>query len=85
MSSNREKSPEEVRVQEGLMAFFSSINKSDTDAMTAALAGLDRIAAEDGARLDPRLAHFLQRRSYAKALEWLGGQTPTPGVCGGRG
>ncbi|MDB6128633.1 MAG: hypothetical protein JWM35_2529, partial [Verrucomicrobia bacterium] len=33
----------------------------------------------------PQLEHFLGKRSYAKALMFLGGETDIPiGACGGR-
>jgi hypothetical protein len=35
--------------------------------------------------LHPQLAHFLENRSYAKALMFLGGDTDIPvGICGGK-
>ena len=35
--------------------------------------------------LHPQLVHFLEKRSYAKALLSLGGETDIPvGACGGR-
>jgi hypothetical protein len=35
--------------------------------------------------LHPQLVHFLENRSYAKALMFLGGASDIPvGVCGGR-
>jgi hypothetical protein len=37
------------------------------------LGRLEGDAAEHRAELDPRLAHFLQNRSYAKARAWLEG------------
>ena len=34
--------------------------------------------------LHPQLIHFLQNRSYAKAVMFLGGETDIPvGACGG--
>ena len=30
---------------------------------------------------DPRLKHFLQNRSYQKALLWIEGNEPEKGVC----
>jgi len=37
------------------------------------------------AELHPQLAHFLEQRSYAKALLFLGGAEDIPvGRCGGR-
>jgi hypothetical protein len=37
---------------------------------------------QNTSNLDPRLRHFLQNRSYEKALIWLEGEEPEKGVCG---
>jgi hypothetical protein len=37
---------------------------------------IDKLAAGVPRPLDPQLAHFLQRRSYDKALEFLEGRAP---------
>jgi hypothetical protein len=37
---------------------------------------IDKLAAAVPRPLDPQLAHYLQRRSYEKALEFLEGQAP---------
>ena len=37
---------------------------------------IDKLAAALPRPLDPQLAHYLQRRSYDKALEFLEGQAP---------
>lgn len=39
-----------------------------------ALRRLDAMAADRATALDPRLRHFLERRSYVKALDWLAGE-----------
>jgi hypothetical protein len=41
--------------------------------LTAAIAGLGRLTVEMPAGTDPELAHFLQRRSYEKARQFLEG------------
>jgi hypothetical protein len=46
------------------------------------MARLDDWAAKAGRDLHPQLAHFLERRSYAKALAFLGGAEDIPaGAC----
>jgi hypothetical protein len=46
---------------------------------------IDFFLARGRAGLHPQLVHFLENRSYAKALMFLGGETNIPvGVCGGR-
>lgn len=44
---------------------------------------IDRLAATLPPETDPELRHFLQRKSYAKAREWLEGCAPARGQCGG--
>jgi len=39
--------------------------------LKAASGRLDAVAARLAGRLDPRLAHFLERGSYVKAIDWL--------------
>ena len=46
------------------------------------LKSLDEILKQNASNLDPRLKHFLQNRSYEKALIWLKGEEPEKGVCG---
>jgi len=38
---------------------------------------IDKLAAALPKPIDPQLAHFLQRKSYDKALELLEGQAPS--------
>ncbi|HZR79275.1 MAG TPA: hypothetical protein VFA58_08700 [Chthoniobacterales bacterium] len=38
---------------------------------------IDKLAASLPKPIDPQLAHFLQRKSYDKALEFLEGETPS--------
>ena len=47
------------------------------------LARLDEIVREQKQNLHPRLCHFLENRSYQKAVTWLRGETPEKGSCGG--
>ncbi len=46
--------------------------------LEAALARVDRLGAALGADAPPQLRHFLQRRSYQKALEFLRGLDGQP-------
>jgi hypothetical protein len=49
------------------------------------MALLDRYLEEGRSDLHPQLVHFLERRSYPKALMFLGGESDIPvGSCGGR-
>lgn len=72
------------QIKGSLIALLGEMNRADTTAMVASLERLDALVAQRQARteLDPRLLHFLERRSYAKALEWLGGSAEIPaGTC----
>ena len=41
---------------------------------------IDKLAAALSRPIDPQLAHYLQRKSYDKALEYLEGVTPRAGT-----
>ena len=45
------------------------------------LKSLDEMLNQNASNLDPRLRHFLQNRSYEKALLWIEGGTPEKGIC----
>ena len=46
------------------------------------LARLDTLLKDYEQLLHPRLRHFLENRSYQKAVTWLKGETPEKGSCG---
>jgi hypothetical protein len=56
---------ESRRDQEAHMARLSAVSEK-----------IDKLAAAVPRPLDPQLAHYLQRRSYDKALEFLEGRAP---------
>jgi hypothetical protein len=53
------------------------------DEFRQTLARLDVLVSEQKQSLHPRLRHFLENRSYQKAVVWLAGETPEKGTCGG--
>lgn len=79
----------EAQVKAALIRLHAGIKAADGAAISGALGELDDLVVTQGNRLDPRLAHFLEGRSYAKALAWLGGEAEfgrpasPPGGCGG--
>lgn len=82
----------ESEIKGALIRFTAAIKQSDGPAISAALNDVEKLAAAHRAELHPRLVHFLDGRSYAKALAWLGndeagafgaGATP-PGGCSPR-
>jgi hypothetical protein len=71
-------------VQGSLIDLVSGMKHPDTHKMVQSMERLDALLAMHRDALDPRLAHFLERRSYAKALEFLSGGRPASGACGTR-
>lgn len=47
-----------------------------------ALQKLDECLSNESNKIHPRLLHFLQNRSYQKALTWINGGEPERGTCG---
>ena len=74
----------ESEIKESLRALLNAIRDADDRAVALEMAKLDDCAARSGSELSPQLAHFLERRSYAKALALLGGDSPAAGACGGK-
>ena len=73
----------ELEIKQSLIFLLDGIKAADTGVITTEMARLDDFAARGRAGLHPQLVHFLDRRSYAKALVFLEGDTPDPGLCGG--
>lgn len=77
--------PVETQIKAALIILFTGIKESDGKMISAAMERLESLLELERAGLDPQLAHFLERRSYNKALLLLGGATDIPaGGCGGR-
>ena len=75
----------ETQIKASLVALLSAIKASDGQTIADEMSKLDDFLARGRAGLHPQLIHFLENRSYAKALMFLGGETNIPvGVCGGR-
>ena len=74
----------ESQIKETLIALLDGIKAADAKRIEDGMVALDGALAKR-AELHPQLAHFLERRSYAKALQFLGGAEDIPvGNCGGR-
>ena len=67
-------------LRERLAIIRDEDSRRDVQAHVARLSAvsekIDKLAAAVPRPLDPQLAHYLQRRSYDKALEFLEGQAP---------
>ena len=75
----------ETRIKDSLVSLFAAIKSADGKVIAREMAALDGLLADAAAELHPQLVHFLQNRSYAKALMFLGGESDIPvGACGGR-
>lgn len=75
----------ETQIKHSLTALLAAIKASDGQTVADEMTHLDDYLARGRAGLHPQLVHFLENRSYDKALKFLGGDTDIPvGVCGGR-
>jgi hypothetical protein len=75
----------EERIKESLNSLMDGIKRADGGVISARMAELDAYLEQGRGKLHPQLVHFLERRSYPKALMFLGGESDIPvGVCGGR-
>lgn len=75
----------EIEVKTSVKALLDAIKAAEGERVAEEMEKLDAMVAQGRERLHPQLVHFLQNRSYAKALMFLGGETDIPvGACGGR-
>lgn len=75
----------ETQIKESVQALLGAIKAADGQRVAAEMVRLDEFLSQGRTTLHPQLVHFLQNRSYAKALLFLGGETAIPvGACGGR-
>lgn len=74
----------ESEIKATLINLMSGIKTADGQAIVAATTRLDELVSQNRHALHPQLVHFLERRSYDKALQFLAGATDIPaGICGG--
>lgn len=77
----------ETLIKASLVALLDGIKATDGRVIVDEMAKLDGYLARglSAGELHPQLVHFLENRSYVKALMFLGGETDIPvGACGGR-
>ena len=67
-------------IKESLLAIVSP-NEKEKPNLLVALRKLDECVQESGNEMNPRLRHFLENRSYEKALLWIEGGEPEKGIC----
>ena len=78
------------KIKAALIRFNDAIKNSDGPALSVALNEVEALLVAHRHELHPQLVHFLEGRSYAKALAWLGAgdelaskPASPPGGCGG--
>jgi len=75
----------ETQIKDSLIALLAAIKASNGLIISEEMTRLDGFLEQGRASLHPQLVHFLERRSYAKAVMFLGGESDIPvGICGGR-
>ena len=75
----------EAEIKASLMALLTGIKSSHGEAIASEMAKLDDFLEAGRNTLHPQLVHFLEKRSYTKAVMFLGGESDIPvGICGGR-
>jgi len=72
----------EAEIKEALIGILDGIKQSDTQRVSDGMVRIETCLQSARTRLHPQLIHFLERRSYAKALEFIGG---SEGVSHGSG
>jgi hypothetical protein len=75
----------ETQIKDSLITLLDAIKASNGAAVVDEMEKLDGFLASGREHLHPQLIHFLEKRSYAKAVMFLGGESDIPvGICGGR-
>ncbi|MFA6962687.1 MAG: hypothetical protein WC205_18170 [Opitutaceae bacterium] len=75
----------ETQIKESLILLLDAIKMTNGELIASEMQRLDNMLAQGRSTFHPQLVHFLERRSYAKALMFLGGESDIPvGICGGR-
>ena len=64
------------------LQIITSTQSNGGKKLSDSLRTLDSITHDSNIDLNPRLRHFLENRSYIKALQFLQGENPEKGVCG---
>lgn len=59
------------QIKEALIDLTEGMKEPDTSRMLSSMERLDALREEAEGRVHPRLIHFLEQRSYMKALQFL--------------
>ena len=65
----------ETQIKDALISLLAGIKAADGQVVVAEMTRLDEALARGRGTLHPQLVHFLENRSYAKAVMFLGGET----------
>lgn len=75
----------ETQIKESLILLLDAIKASNGEIVVQEMEKIDGFLIRWRESLHPQLVHFLEKRSYAKAVMFLGGESDIPvGICGGR-
>lgn len=75
----------ETQIKDSLITLLDAIKASNGATIAEQMEKLDGFLERGRATMHPQLVHFLEKRSYAKAVMFLGGESDIPvGICGGR-
>jgi hypothetical protein len=75
----------EDQIRQILIALMDAIKRADGGAVAGRMEAVEELLERGRGSLHPQLVHFLENRSYPKALQFLGGDSGIPaGSCGGR-
>ena len=61
----------DIQLKASLIALLDGIKRSDGPIVTQEMERLDQFVLTGRGTIPPQLMHFLERRSYAKALAYL--------------
>ena len=61
-----------------LKEMMKAIDKGEGEAIVASLGRIDEIGQRLGADAPPMLRHYIEKRSYSKALDFLEGRDESP-------
>jgi hypothetical protein len=81
----------DTKIKAALIRFNAAIKAADGAALSSALNEVESAFQAHRGELHPQLVHYLEGRSYAKAMAWLGAgdeldakPASPPGGCSGR-
>lgn len=66
----------EQQVKAALEDFEKGLSSGQSEMVGQALRRLNQYAEAAPSNTDPQLIHYLKKRSYQKAIQWLNGEDP---------